>query len=228
MYMGTTKSEIFTDKQNKLAQKNGDTVIDLGSGAGNDVFIAKKEVGENGKVIGIDFTPAMIAIARANAEKLNHNNIQFRLGDIENMPVSNNYADVVVSNCVLNLVPNKKAVFEEICRVLKPNGHFSISDIVIEGTLPPSIKEAAEMYAGCVAGAILKDEYLTLIKEANFKNVTIQKEKQIVIPDDILLNYLSADEIASFKNGSNHIVSITVYAEKSEEQKNCCSPACCN
>src|SRR6476469_5123589 len=163
--------------------KTGDTVVDLGSGAGNDVFIARKEPGESGKVIGIDFTPAMIEKARTNAEKLNYNNVEFRLGDIENMPVSNNFADVVVSNCVLNLVPNKKAVFEEIYRVLKPNGHFSISDIVIEGILPPSITEAAEMYAGCVSGAILKDEYLTLIKEANFRNITVQKEKQIIIPD---------------------------------------------
>src|SRR5690606_13554421 len=140
--------------------KKGDTVIDLGSGAGNDAFIARAETGESGKVIGIDFTPAMIDKARANVEKLGYNNVEFRQGDIEKMPVTANVADVIVSNCVLNLVPNKDAVIKEIYRVLKPGGHFSISDIVLEGTLPASIRQAAEMYAGCVSGAIQKQVYL--------------------------------------------------------------------
>ncbi len=208
--------------------KEGNTVIDLGSGAGNDVFIARKEVGETGKVIGIDFTPEMIEKAKGNAEILGYKNVSFISGDIEQMPVADNTADVIVSNCVLNLVPNKKAVFNEIYRVLKPSGHFSISDIVIEGILPPTIKEAAEMYAGCVSGAIAKSEYLNLINEAGFKNVTIQKEKPIIIPNDILSRYLTESEIADFNNGSNNIVSITVYAEKSNESKNCCGPDCCN
>jgi ubiquinone/menaquinone biosynthesis C-methylase UbiE len=208
--------------------KEGNTVIDLGSGAGNDVFIARKEVGETGKVIGIDFTPEMIEKAKGNAEILGYKNVSFISGDIEQMPVADNTADVIVSNCVLNLVPNKKAVFNEIYRVLKPSGHFSISDIVIEGILPPTIKEAAEMYAGCVSGAIAKSEYLNLINEAGFKNVTIQKEKPIIIPNDILSRYLNESEIADFNNGSNNIVSITVYAEKSNESKNCCGPDCCN
>jgi SAM-dependent methyltransferase len=132
--------------------KKGDVVIDLGSGAGNDAFIARHETGESGKVIGIDFTPAMISRARQNAESRGFNNVEFRQGDIEEMPVSSGAADVIVSNCVLNLVPNKDAVIKEIFRVLKPGGHFSISDIVLEGELPAEIREAAEMYAGCVAG----------------------------------------------------------------------------
>src|SRR5881275_293454 len=125
--------------------KKGDVVIDLGSGAGNDAFIARHETGETGKVIGIDFTPAMIEKARRNAEVRGFNNVEFRQGDIEKMPVSANRADVIVSNCVLNLVPNKDGVFKEIFRVLKQGGHFSISDIVLEGQLPEEIQEAAEM-----------------------------------------------------------------------------------
>ena len=159
--------------------KKGDVVIDLGSGAGNDCFVARAETGETGKVIGIDFTPAMIEKARINAEKRGFNNVEFRQGDIENMPVSGNVADVVVSNCVLNLVPNKPAVFREIYRVLKPGGHFSISDIVLTGDLPPQLQTVAEMYAGCVAGASQKNDYLGYIEQAGFKNITLQKETSI-------------------------------------------------
>ena len=206
--------------------KKGDTVIDLGSGAGNDCFVARAETGDSGKVIGIDFTPAMIEKARNNAEKLGFNNVEFRQGDIEKMPVTSNIADVIVSNCVLNLVPNKKAVFQEIHRVLKPGGHFSISDIVLTGSLPEKILSAAEMYAGCVASAIDKNEYLSHIKNTGFKNITIQKDKAIIVPDDILKNYLSAEEIEIYKTNDTVIRSITVYAEKEEV---CCTPnsGCC-
>jgi ubiquinone/menaquinone biosynthesis C-methylase UbiE len=205
--------------------KKGDVVIDLGSGAGNDCFIARSETGETGKVIGIDFTDAMIAKARTNAEKLGYHNVEFRKGDIEKIPVSANSADVIVSNCVLNLVPNKDGVFGEIYRVLKPGGHFSISDIVLEGNLPTKIREAAEMYAGCVAGAIQKQAYMELIEINGFKNVKLQKEKPIIIPDDILGNYLSDEEIKEFKNSGAGIYSITVFAEKVEES--CCGSGCC-
>ena len=206
--------------------KKGDVVVDLGSGAGNDCFIARAETGDTGKVIGIDFTPAMIEKARVNAEKLGFNNVEFRQGDIEKMPMTANVADVVVSNCVLNLVPNKKAVFNEIMRVLKNGGHFSISDIVLTGSLPEKIQSAAEMYAGCVASAIDKNEYLGYIKEAGFKNITLQKEKPIIVPDDILKDYLSEAEIKIYKSHPTVIFSITVYAEKPAE---CCSPksGCC-
>jgi Methylase involved in ubiquinone/menaquinone biosynthesis len=209
--------------------KKGDVVIDLGSGAGNDAFIARHETGETGKVIGIDFTPAMIDKARQNNEVRGFNNVEFRQGDIEKIPVTANTADVIVSNCVLNLVPNKDGVFKEIFRVLKPGGHFSISDIVLVGELPGDIKNAAEMYAGCVAGAIQNDEYLQLIKTNGFKNITVQKEKVITVPDDILSNYLSQEQITSFKESGTGIVSVTVYAEKPvEEKKSCCGPECCN
>ena len=172
--------------------RKGDLVIDLGSGAGNDCFVARAETGETGKVMGIDFTDAMIEKARANAEKLGFHNVEFRKGDIEKMPVTSNIADVMVSNCVLNLVPNKDGVFKEIYRVLKPGGHFSISDIVLVGALPGKIREAAEMYAGCVAGAIQKEAYMELIVLNGFKNISIQKEKSIRVPDDILSAYLIA------------------------------------
>lgn len=206
--------------------KKGDTVVDLGSGAGNDCFIARHETGETGKVIGIDFTLAMIDKARANAEVRGFNNVEFRQGDIEQMPVGANVADVIVSNCVLNLVPNKSGVFKEMHRVLKPGGHFSISDIVLEGELPPVIQQAAEMYAGCVSGAIQKSAYLELISSNGFTGVTVQKSKAIVIPDDILSTYLTPDEITRFKNSNTGIYSITVYAEKPVETA-CCAPGCC-
>lgn len=209
--------------------KKGDVVIDLGSGAGNDCFVARHETGEVGKVIGIDFTPAMIEKARANAEKLGYNNVEFRQGDIEKMPVTANAADVIVSNCVLNLVPNKDGVFKEMFRVLKPGGHFSISDIVLEGQLPDHLRNAAEMYAGCVSGAIQKQAYLELIENNGFTNIAVQKEKKIVVPDDILAEYLSLQEMAAFKQSGTGIYSITVFAEKpAAEAKTCCDPNCCN
>ena len=223
--------------------QKGDTVIDLGSGAGNDCFVARHETGVEGKVIGIDFTPEMINKARTNAEKLGFNNVEFREGDIDDMPVSDNVADVIVSNCVLNLVPDKPKVISEIFRVLKPGGHFSISDVVLVGELPPSLRQDAEMYAGCVAGAIQKEDYLKYIKDAGFENLKLQKEKPITIPDDILEKYLSAEEMTNFKKGETGIFSITVYAEKPGAKKEktklkmvelqsqgaCCTPdsGCC-
>ncbi len=218
--------------------KKGDTVLDLGSGAGNDCFVARAETGEDGRVIGIDFTPAMIEKAKANALKLGYANVEFRLGDIENIPVTSNIADVIVSNCVLNLVPDKNAVFKEIFRVLKPGGHFSISDVVLVGELPDGLRKDAEMYAGCVSGAIQKKDYLELIQSNGFTNLTLQKEKVITIPEDILTNYLTPEELASYKTGDSGIysitfkseqagiLSITVYAEK---PKSCgCSTDCCS
>jgi arsenite methyltransferase len=195
--------------------KEGQTVIDLGSGAGNDAFVARRIVGEGGKVIGVDFTEKMINRARTNADKLGYNNVEFRLGDIEQLPVTANKADVVISNCVLNLVPNKKAVFAEIFRVLKPGAHFTISDIVLEGSLPEGLVHAAEMYAGCVSGAIQKQDYLSLIEEAGFQQTKLYKQRNIELPDELLAQYLPADEVKKMKaDGGPGILSITVYAEK--------------
>ncbi len=208
--------------------KKGDVVIDLGSGAGNDAFVARHETGETGKVIGVDFTPAMIEKARQNAELRGLNNVEFRQGDIEHLPVTANVADVVVSNCVLNLVPNKSGVFQEIFRVLKPGAHFSISDIVLIGALPAQLQQAAEMYAGCVAGAIQKNDYLDMIEATGFKNITIQKDKAIIIPDDILCNFLSPAQNDEFIKSGTGIRSITVYAEKPVEKTTCCDPGCCS
>ncbi len=204
----------------------GDVVVDLGSGAGNDCFVARAEAGETGKIIGVDFTEAMIAKARLNADKLGFNNVEFRLGDIENLPIGGNSTDVVISNCVLNLVPNNQKAFSEMYRILKNGGHFSISDIVVTGDLPEKIKNAAEMYAGCVASAIKKEEYLGYIKEIGFKNIVLQKEKPIIVPKDILINYLNEEEIIAYTSSPNIIYSITVYAEKNAE---CCAPgtSCC-
>nr|MBP6810862.1 arsenite methyltransferase [Saprospiraceae bacterium] len=222
----------------------GDTVIDLGSGAGNDCFVARAETGESGKVIGVDFTPAMINLARKNADKLGFNNVEFRQGDIEELPTSDNFADVVVSNCVLNLVPDKPKVFAEILRTLRPGGHFSISDVVLVGQLPDALVQSAELYAGCVAGAIQMDEYLDIIRQTGFENISIQKQKPILIPDHILLQYLSAEALAQFKTATAGIFSITVFAQKPGGAKRtidtskpkvkigeaapCCAPGCCN
>ena len=210
--------------------KAGDTVVDLGSGAGNDAFIARRIVGERGRVIGIDITEKMIELAKENAKKLGYRNVEFRHGDIDSMPLFSNKADVVVSNCVLNLVPNKHKVFSEIFRVLKPGGHFSISDIVLEGELPKKWKDVAELYAGCVSGAIQKSEYLGIIEEAGFTNIALQKDKTIVIPDEILAEYLSKEEINEYKKGKVRITSITVYADKpAKDERKCCEPGsgCC-
>jgi SAM-dependent methyltransferase len=192
----------------------GDTVLDLGSGAGNDCFVARAETGATGKVIGVDFTPAMIERARQNAEKLGYNNVEFRQGDIEELPVGGNSVDVVVSNCVLNLVPDKRRVFAGIRRVLRPGGHFSISDVVLVGKLPEKVVQSAELYAGCVAGAAQLDDYLAMIHEAGFENVVVQKQKPILLPDELLLQFLTEAEIRAFVEAGTGIFSVTVYAEK--------------
>ena len=208
--------------------KEGDTVVDLGSGAGNDCFVARAIAGDSGKVIGLDMTPIMVEKAQQNAEKLGFNNVEFRLGDIENMPIAGKIADVVVSNCVLNLVPNKAQAFDEMYRIIKPGGHFSVSDVVLKGELPESIKEEGEMYAGCVSGAIQKDEYMNLLVNAGFQNIVVQKEKEVILPDDILSKYLSKTEVEEYKSGNKGIYSVTVYGDKPVDEA-CCTPesGCC-
>lgn len=195
--------------------KPGDSVLDLGSGAGNDCFVARSLVGEKGKVTGLDFTDAMLEKARANAAKLNYTNIEFVKGDIEEMPLPSDAFDVVISNCVLNLVPDKQKAFTQIFRVLKKGGHFCISDVVLSGQLPEALRNEAVMYAGCVAGAQQKEEYLETIRQAGFSDIQIRKEKQIILPDEILLNYLDESEIKEYKASNLGIFSVTVTASKS-------------
>ncbi len=195
--------------------KKGDTVVDLGSGAGNDVFIARAIAGPEGKVTGVDMTEAMIEKANYNNKKLGYTNVEFKLGDIENMPLTNNYADVVVSNCVLNLVPDKRKAFSEIYRVLKPGAHFCVSDIVIKGEMSEELKKSAEMYAGCVSGALQQEEYLKIIEDAGFNNVEIKKSKNNELPDELLAEYLSEESLGEFKKNFGGIFSITVVGYKS-------------
>ena len=194
--------------------KKGDTVIDLGSGAGNDVFVARAITGDEGKVIGLDMTEEMIEKANSNNAKLGFKNVEFKFGEIENMPIENNLADVVISNCVLNLVPDKTKAFSEIYRILKPGAHFCVSDIVIKGELPAGLKKSAEMYAGCVAGALQQEEYLQVIKDAGFKDIEIKRTKDVGLPDDLLQEYLNEDGIKSYKEKVEGIFSITVTGVK--------------
>lgn len=194
--------------------KKGDTVVDLGSGAGNDVFVARSIVGEEGKVIGLDFTKEMLDKANANKAKVGYKNVEFKLGEIEKMPIENDLADVVISNCVLNLVPDKRKAFAEIYRILKPGAHFCVSDIVLKGELPAGLKKSAEMYAGCVAGALQQDKYIGIIKETGFKNIEIKKTKVIQLPDEVLKEYLSDSDIEKYKSDNVGIFSITVVGYK--------------
>jgi ubiquinone/menaquinone biosynthesis C-methylase UbiE len=192
----------------------GQHVLDLGSGAGNDCFVARAIVGEMGHVTGLDFTDAMIAKAQENVKKLGFTNVDFVKGDIEAMPLNDNTFDVVVSNCVLNLVPDKHKAFAEMLRVLKPGGHFCVSDVVIQGQLPEKLQKDTEMYVGCVSGAIEQDDYLNIITQAGFTNVVIHKQREIIIPENILENHLNPDELAEFNKQKTGIISITVSASK--------------
>jgi SAM-dependent methyltransferase len=207
--------------------KPGQTVVDLGSGAGNDCFIARAETGAEGKVIGIDFTPEMIDRARQNTKKMGFDNVEFYLGEIDHNPLADDIADVVVSNCVFNLIPNRQKAFQETFRIIKPGGHFSISDVITVGQIPEQLREEAELYSGCVTGALEKQTYLDLIIQAGFKNIQIQKERRIEIPDDIINKYLTEDKKELWLNSNVGIFSMTFYAEKPAKD-DCCAPSCCD
>ncbi|CAK81317.1 unnamed protein product (macronuclear) [Paramecium tetraurelia] len=194
--------------------KKGDIVLDLGSGAGNDCFIARALVGESGKVIGVDMTPNMIRKAQLNSDKYNFRNVEFRYGDISDLPILDNFVDVAISNCVINLVPDKRKVFQEIKRVLKSNGHFSISDVLTTGDLPLSIRKASELHVGCVSGALRKDIQLKILEELGFIDIQIKKEKVIDFPDELMLKYVSQEELKEFQNSGIKIISATIYAKK--------------
>ncbi|MBN1181348.1 MAG: arsenite methyltransferase [Bacteroidales bacterium] len=194
--------------------KAGDAVLDLGSGAGNDCFVASAIVGDTGHVTGLDFTEEMVQKANLNKRWRGTNNIDFVLGDIESMPFEDNSFDVIISNCVLNLVPDKTVAFSEMYRVLKSGGHFCISDIILKGELPEAILEAANMYASCVSGALKKEEYLTIIEEAGFSHVEVKKIVRSDLPDEVLLQYLSKDIVEAYRKSGAGIFSITVVGHK--------------
>ncbi|HBH83958.1 MAG: arsenite S-adenosylmethyltransferase [Bacteroidetes bacterium GWE2_41_25] len=196
--------------------KTGDHVLDLGSGAGNDCFVARAIVGEKGKVTGLDMTEPMVLKARENCKKLKYKNVEFVIGDIEDMPFDEMKFDVVISNCVLNLVPDKTKAFSEIFRVLKPGAHFCVSDVVIKGRLSEKMQKDAELYAGCVSGASGMDEYLEIVKDAGFFNIKVHKQKEIKLPDSLLSEYNNPAELNSYHSGERGIFSITVSAYKPE------------
>lgn len=194
--------------------KPGQTVLDLGSGAGLDAFVARAEVGAGGHVIGVDMTPEMVAKARANAQKSGHRNVEFRLGEIEHLPVLSDSVDVVISNCVLNLVPDKRRAFAEILRVLRPGGHFCVSDIVASQPLPDWIQGVADAYAGCVAGAIPREEYLQIIRETGFSEIEVAAEKRIQVPAALTAAALTPAQRAEAERHDLHVLSLTVKAVK--------------
>jgi ubiquinone/menaquinone biosynthesis C-methylase UbiE len=194
--------------------KQGDHVLDLGSGAGNDCFVARAIVGDKGKVTGLDLTEPMIAKARENCAVLGFSNVEFVHGDIEEMPFSDRIFDVVISNCVLNLVPDKSLAFAEIFRVLKPGGHFCVSDVVIKGSLSEKMKQDAELYAGCVSGASEMNEYLKIVENTGFTNIIVHKQKSIELPESIVSEFIDQAEANQHQKELKGIFSITVSASK--------------
>ncbi len=194
--------------------KKGDSVLDLGSGAGNDCFVARALVGDEGYVTGLDFTEEMVEKARQNTLKLGFDNVEFVYGDIEEMPLQSNAFDVVISNCVLNLVPDKQKAFSEISRVLKAGGHFCVSDVVVKGVMPEKLRKDAEMYAGCVSGALQLDDYINHIENAGFKDIEVHKMRRIDLPRELLAGYMDESDIEDFFGENHGIFSITVTAIK--------------
>jgi arsenite methyltransferase len=198
----------------QAALQPGETVLDLGSGAGNDVFIARHEVGPEGRVIGVDMTPEMVARARGNAGKLGVANVEFRLGEIERLPIEAGSVDVVISNCVLNLRPDKAPAFAETFRVLRPGGRFCVSDIVATGELPEGVRTAAALYVGCIGGALPEADYLGLIRAAGFTAVRVAEAKPIELPDEALAAHLTGDELSAFRASGVMLKSVTVAGRK--------------
>ena len=205
--------------------REGDTVLDLGAGAGNDAFVARTIVGERGRVIGVDIIAAMVDRARANAKELGYANVEFRLGELEALPVADASVDVAISNCVLNLVPDKAEAFAEIFRVLRPGARFCISDVVTSASLPEAIRAAAELHVGCVAGAMERDRYLELIRAAGFSDVRIVETKPIDLPDALLLAHLDREGLAAFRAAGTRLLSVTLLGTRPSTA--CCDESCC-
>jgi SAM-dependent methyltransferase len=205
--------------------KRGETVLDLGSGAGFDCFLAANRVGKAGKVIGIDMTPEMIEKARENAQKGKYKNVEFRLGEIENLPVADNAVDIIISNCVINLSPGKERVFQEAFRVLKPGGRLIVSDLVLLKKLPDRIKNSVAAYVGCLSGAMMREKYIDTIKSAGFRNVGITEET--LFPVECISNDATAKaviknadiSVEDIKKIAGSVVSIKVYGVKPEKPR---------
>lgn len=191
----------------------GEIVLDLGSGAGLDAFVARRIVGAEGRVEGVDVTPEMVEKARANANDLGYDNVHFHEGDIEDLPIDDARFDVALSNCVLNLVPDKARAFNEMHRVLRAGGRFCISDIVVQGDLPATIRRSAELYAGCVAGAMEREAYLGGLREAGFSAVEIVRERAVDVPDEVLAEAASTEEIQRVRENGG-LFSVTVRGRK--------------
>ena len=206
--------------------RQGDVVLDLGAGAGNDAFLARAIVGERGRVIGVDMTTAMVERARANAQKLGYGNVEFRLGELEALPLADASVDVAISNCVLNLVPDKAGAFAEIFRVLRPGAHFCISDVVASGPLPAALRAAAELHVGCVAGAMELDPYLELIRASGFSEVRVAERRPIALPASLLAEHLDREDLAAFRAAGTHLLSVTVLGTR--PQAACCGASCCS
>ncbi len=200
--------------------KKGETILDLGSGAGFDCFLASRETGETGKVIGVDITPEMVLQAQKNAEKGKYKNVEFKVGEIENLPIENNSVDLIISNCVINLSNQKERVFEEAFRVVKPNGRIIISDIILLNDLPDYVKNSVEGHIACLAGAVRKEHYIDAISKAGFENISIDKEAPF--PIELMLNDPIAEKIVrennltekEIKDIANAIASISISAKK--------------
>ena len=209
----------------------GQTVLDLGAGAGLDAFVARRVVGETGTVLGVDFTPEMVEKARQNAAALGYTNVHFEHGDIEALPFPDESVDVVVSNCVLNLVPDKARAFAEAFRVLRPGGHVCVSDVVSRGALPDAVRASAELYAGCVAGAVDRDAYLALVAEAGFEDTQIVAERPIDLPDGLLPVGAEAPlfsvTIRATRPETASVVAVTTATLRVYDPPQCCSTGVC-
>jgi arsenite methyltransferase len=208
--------------------REGDTVLDLGCGAGNDCFVARALVGPTGKVIGIDMTEEMIQKARENVEITKFNNVEFRMGEIEKMPVVTKTIDAIISNCVLNLVPDKSKAFAEMFRVLKDGGHFSVSDMVTMGKIPEGMQKEAITICRCMASAIPLDLYLSMLKTAGFTGIKVQTQKKIEIPKDMLVKFFNEADATNYMKLEVGIYSSTIYAEKPKLYLGGCNCAFCN
>jgi arsenite methyltransferase len=197
----------------------GERVLDLGSGAGMDAFVARRDVGPEGHIHGVDLAEEMVEKARANADTMGYDNVTFEVGDIEDLPVERSAFDVILSNCVLNLVPDKRAAFAQMHRALRPGGRFSVSDIVHDGTLPSGLREAAELHVGCVAGAMERDAYLGRLREVGFTDVRVATEKAISLPDELLIEHLDDDQVADFRASNAALQSVTVVGRRPDPDK---------